>query len=367
MQKPGFAARRLPFLAAAFACLVVGVAAGLARLGWPSVAPSLHVLHGPLMVSGFFGTLIGLERAVGLGQRWCYAAPTLSGAGSLALILGAPASLGAALIAGSSLVFLAAAVLVAARHKAAHTLTLVLGAACWSVGNFIWLDGGTMPPVVWWWVAFLVFTIAGERLELSRFRPLPAAAPWLFGCACAALFSALLFLPVASVNAARFAGASLAAIALWLLRYDIARATVRQRGLSRYVAVCLLAGYAWLLFAGVLVAGHVAAESAGPVYDASLHSVFLGFVFAMVLGHALIIFPAVLRVALPYHPALYVPLAALQLTLALRVAADLLPDADLRRWSGAGNALALVLFVLTLITIGVHARRSRPHRPLGRR
>lgn len=40
----------------------------------------------------------------------------------------------------------------------------------------------------------------------------------------------------------------------------------------------------------------------------------------MVFGHAAIIFPAVLKVKIPYHPAFYVPLALLHASLALRVA-----------------------------------------------
>ena len=46
------------------------------------------------------------------------------------------------------------------------------------------------------------------------------------------------------------------------------------------------------------------------------------FVFAMVFGHAPIIFPAVLRVTVPYHPVFYAPLVLLQASLALRVAGD---------------------------------------------
>ena len=44
--------------------------------------------------------------------------------------------------------------------------------------------------------------------------------------------------------------------------------------------------------------------------------------FSMVFGHAPIIFPAVLRVAVPYHPTFYVPLALLRGSLILRLAGD---------------------------------------------
>ena len=43
--------------------------------------------HGLLMVLGFVGTLIALERAVALRQPWGYLAPALLGAGALALLV----------------------------------------------------------------------------------------------------------------------------------------------------------------------------------------------------------------------------------------------------------------------------------------
>ena len=67
----------------AVSALLFGMWAGLIRLGWvlPVLQPPLPMLHGPLMVCGFLGTLIGLERAVGTGKRWAYAGPALTAAG----------------------------------------------------------------------------------------------------------------------------------------------------------------------------------------------------------------------------------------------------------------------------------------------
>jgi len=59
-------AARLPFLALGIVCLLTGLAGGLGRLGiaLPSLRPGLVAFHGPLMVAGFLGTLVSLERAV---------------------------------------------------------------------------------------------------------------------------------------------------------------------------------------------------------------------------------------------------------------------------------------------------------------
>ena len=69
------------------AALLAGLWAG--RLGWklPTWQARLASAHGPLMVAGFLGTLVALERTVALGDRWCYAAPGLSGAGPLTPLL----------------------------------------------------------------------------------------------------------------------------------------------------------------------------------------------------------------------------------------------------------------------------------------
>ena len=52
---------RLPWMAAAAIALAAGLWAGLARLGWviPPLAPHHPTAHGPLMLGGFLGALIG--------------------------------------------------------------------------------------------------------------------------------------------------------------------------------------------------------------------------------------------------------------------------------------------------------------------
>ena len=82
--------QRAPLMILAALALLAGLWAGLIRLGWqlPPLALQLPAQHGPLMVSGFLGTLISLERAVALsqnqnGRRLYYLAPLLAGLGAL--------------------------------------------------------------------------------------------------------------------------------------------------------------------------------------------------------------------------------------------------------------------------------------------
>jgi hypothetical protein len=349
--------RRVPLLALGFIGLAFGVGAGLARLGVavPSAMASAAALHGPLMIGAFLGTVIALERAVATGRRWAYAGPLLSGVGGIVAIAGGTEA-GAWLLVAAGAVLVAASGAIFVRQYALFTFTLVTGALCWCLGSALWAAGAAVHDVVGWWLAFLILTIAGERLELSRFMPPSANAKRMF-VAILLVIGAGLFGWASSWGAQVFA-AGLVALALWLVRYDIARRTVRSTGLTRYIAVCLLSGYVWLAIGGAVV---VAAGGFAPgtrAYDVAVHALGMGFVFSMVFGHAPVIFPAVLRVTMPYHAAFYVPLALLHLSLAVRIAGDAALRIDWVRVGALGNALAIAVFIATAASAVWRGRRQ---------
>jgi len=348
---------RLPLLAFGFAALVVGAAAGLARLGAtvPAFAASAAAVHGPLMVCGFFGVVIALERAVALDRLWAYLGPLLAALGVATLLAGQAAVATWLFLAGST-VLLAATLDVLQRQRTLFMLTLALGAACLVVGNVQWAFGRAAAEAVPWWLAFLVLTIAGERLELSRFLPPSPTARHAF---------ALLLIVVGTGLVAAgtrwgppLFGAGLLGLAAWLLRQDIARRTVRGRGLTRFIAVCLLSGYGWLAVGALLWLGGAAGTPGSNAHDAALHAITLGFVFSMVFGHAAIILPAVTKFAVPYHPTFYLPLALLQVSLVVRLGGDAAGRID---WTRAGawlNAAALAAFLLGTLAAVVRGRRK---------
>ena len=314
---------RLPLLALGFVSLAFGVAGGLARLSGLEVAGTAIALHGPLMVSAFFGTVISLERAVALGRAWAHAAPLAAGLGGVLLLFGFATS-GLALMVLAAAIFLVCGVVVMRRQPSLESATLLAGATAWLAGNVMLFEGAAAVP---WWIAFFVLTVAGERLELSRYIRRP---PWVRRA-----FAVLISLLMVSPLVPRALGVVLVLLAAWLFAFDLARVTIRQDRLPRYVAACLLAGYFWLGVGGALMALVVN-------YDAALHAVFVGFVFSMVFGHAPVILPAVLRVRFPYHPLLYAPLVLLHASLAVRV----FFSTALGAW---GNAAAIALFILVAV------------------
>ncbi len=332
---------RLLLLALSIFVLLAALWAGLLRLGWslPPIEPGLYIGHGPLMVCGFLGTLISLERAVALGEGWSYAAPALSGAGAVALIIGAPDPIGAALITLGSVGLIANFAAILHRQTALFTITMALGAAAWFVGNCLWLAGIPIIEMFFWWTAFLVLTIVGERLELSL-TGLAEQNRRSFVFSTGLFIAGLIIARQIPAVGLRLTGLGMFAMALWLERYDLARRTVKQTGLTRFIAVNVLAGYFWLGVGGVawLWFGD---DPTTFHYDVMLHSVFLGFVFSMIFAHAPVIFPSVPQRPLPYRRAFYVHFMLLHLSLALQIGGDLYGSYPAYRWGGLLNVLAL--------------------------
>lgn len=361
---PPLGARLL--MALAVAALLAAVAGGLLRAGVlapglvarPMLANAL-ISHAALMICAFFGTVIGVERAVALHRPWAFLAPLLAGLGGIAALAGAVTAANWA-FAGAAAAFVAVNIRVVLLQRADHTVLLLMAAISWLGGALVQLLDAGSPASIAWWFGFLVITIAAERLELTRMMPRRAGSrAMLVACNLGLLAGAALALVAARAGGVLY-GLALASLAAWGLRYDIARRTIRTRGLSRYMAACLLAGYAWLGLGGLAWAADAAGLAS--VRDAALHSVGLGFVFDMVMAHALVILPAVAKVRLAYHPFFYLALGLMQVSLALRVAGLPLRDV-LYRGGALGNALAIAVFVLCVLTAGILARRVRRRPP----
>lgn len=349
---------RIPMLVAGFVSLAVGIDSGLLRLGWNFPLPSADLagLHGPLMVCGFLGTVISLERAVAIGQRWAYLGPLSAALGGLALITGLSWIIGAILVTIASGILCIATAHIFLRQHALFTLTLLLGSLSWLLGNLLWLGGLGIAQMIPWWIGFLVLTIAGERLELSRFLPPSFKSKVAFMAIITLFLLGAILATVSKVPNVQTLSAALLALALWLLRQDVARRTIKQKGLTRFIAVCMVSGYVWLLM-GAMVGLFSQQLMPASSYDAFLHTILIGFVFPMIFGHAPIIFPAVAKVKIPYHTTFYLPLIALHASLIIRIGGDLLQSPQSRSIGGALNAIALLLFALSMLSAVINGKR----------
>lgn len=351
---------RIPMLIAAFICMAFGIGNGLLRLGWnfPLASANMAGLHGPLMVCGFLGTVIALERAVAIGQRWAYLGPLSAALGGVAFIAGLPWFLCTTLITIASIILSIATAQIFLRQHALFTLTLLLGSLSWLLGNFLWLSGFSVAQIIPWWIAFLVLTIAGERLELSRVLPPSFNGKIAFIAIVTLLLIGAVLATVSKVSNVQTVSAALLMLAVWLLRQDVARHTIKQKGLTRFIAACMLSGYIWLLV-GAMVGLFSQPLLPASSYDAFLHAILVGFVFSMIFGHAPIIFPAVAKVKIPYSATFYLPLIALHASLMMRIMGDLLQNPHYRGFGGALNAIALLLFVLGTAIAVIKGNRHR--------
>ena len=334
---------RIALLALGAASLLAGIAGGLVRLGAPVELPAAAAAHGPLMVGGFLGTVISLERAVALGLRWAYAAPLASGLALWLALAGATAASSALMVLAPLLLF-AASVAIIARQALPHTILLAVAALAWGAGNV--LNVYALPHLAYpFWFAFLVLTIAAERLELTRLaRRREAAAP-LFSVVVAALLGGAVAGAIDYAFGTVLFGVALVALAAWLAAFDIAWRTARAGGFAGYAGRVLLGGYAWLAVAGIAWAGCAFDPR---LRDIALHALALGFVFSMIFAHAPLIVPVVAKVRMRFVPAFYAPVALLHASLLLRFAAGYEHPA----WRLAGgclNAAAIVIFVAILL------------------
>ncbi len=342
--------------------LVAGLDAALTLSGLPAPVGSarLAVLHGPLMVLGFLGTVIALERAVALRTTWPLLAPALLGAGALALILLPQPLLGRLLLVQGMLLLVVVYLALWRRNCDLLVSVQALGAVHAAAAGLLLtrVEVATVVPLL---IGFVVLTIGAERVELARLA-MPGGAEATLIAHAAGLTGAALAAVLWPATGGRLLGVSLLFLTAWLVRHDVARRLVRTSGLPRFAAAALLTGYAWLAVAGLglVLLGSPAVSAAG--YDIVVHTTFLGFAMSMILAHAPVILPAVLRVRLPYTAAMWGPLVLLHVTLLGRVLT--VGVGTTAGWHAAlvGNVAAVLLFVAVTVLTAAGARR----RPTGR-
>lgn len=326
--------------------LLLGILTGWLRLGWNLPLSIAAGEHGLLMVGGFLGTLISLERAVVVQSRWALLVPLVQGLGVPLLLLGQftlaiwlfmAGALGMAIIIYSFLI----------RFREPFYYLLFAGSLALLIGHIFLLRTHFYPTAVPWWMAFLLLTITAERLELSRFVPLKSYQRLLLWLALG-LFGVGVAQPFHGFGQS-VTGMGMVFVGTWLLCFDMARRLLFRTGQHRYMGSLLAVGYGWLIFSGLLLALPVTFPF---VYDAILHSFFTGFVFSMIFAHGPVILPGVLSLRGNfYRPILYVGSLLQSVGLLIRIGGDVTSNPAWRLAGGIVQGIAILFFIGGLVSI----------------
>ncbi|MBI0150490.1 multicopper oxidase domain-containing protein [Bifidobacterium sp. M0353] len=368
---------RMALLIGAGLAALLGLVAALIRadLIHPSGRVPLADLHGGLMVYGFLGAAIGLERAVayrsgGSGKpAWGFLAPALGLLGSLLCLLSllasscgaAPAWVKVELIGGipwtlSMLVLTAMYLAIWRRQPSAEVLIQVLGSLVGLVGAAGWvagLDAAVLAPT---WLFFLVLTIVGERVELARavFSDVRLESG-ILGLS----LLAVLMLPVQAMAPSvgyPLLGLSLGLLLLVMASHDVAKGTFRHGGLPGFMGTCMLSAYAWGLLAALI---WMLAPLDSSTYwgDMALHALAVGFIMTMVIAHVCMIVPSVIRRPLPFHPLLWGAWAFMQVGLLIRLLGAIRLYTPLWKVGNLLNVLGILSMMLTVVYLAARGKQ----------
>jgi hypothetical protein len=350
--------KHLFLLPPALLSLLIGIFTGWFRIGWnlPVSLPSGE--HGALMIGSFLGTLICLERSVSYPNRIALLVPLINSMSIVFFLLSLPNTAYIFLILGG-FGLTAIYYFIYIKHKGFHILIMMAGSMCYLVGGAVLYSTSFYPFVVMWWIAFLLFTITGERLELSKFLLFKnAVKKQAVLIILLSVFITSIFLPFHSSIGSIAPAISLIGSALWLFKYDMAKHSLKKPGQSFYSGLLLLTGYVWLMIAGLFFAF---GAFFGSFYDSSLHAFFLGFVFLMIFAHAPVILPAVLKLKIdPFGKSLYIWYVLLNLTLIFRLLSEFSSLAPYKIWAGMFNGIAIIGFFVNIIILALVSKLKTP-------
>jgi hypothetical protein len=332
--------------------LISGLLSGFYRLGLSLPEAQVYLHHGAIMTGSFLGTVILIERITTMKIKWLYLFPIIN-VSSILLFWMDLFTLGyIALLIGSLGLAVVFYIIIIKHADLPHRLMLV-GAIAWLIGNlFLLLQSGYQSAILWW-MAFLLITIVGERLELIRFLPISKAKRYV-------LIGFLLFFLIGCwlpfhLGGKNLMGIMMLLVMIWLFLYDMVRKSIKHPGIHRYTAISLIGGYIWLGITGLLF---IADGSFTVPYDALVHTFFLGFVFSMIFAHAPIILPGILGLSYKfYHPSLYLWAALLNASLVLRLGSALLILPEWKQWSGLANGVFILLFLINILIIRIALKR----------
>lgn len=340
MKKPIFI---LPFV---ILSLIVGIYTGWLRTGLQfGYIPGLGE-HGAIMVGSFLTTVVIVERIITFKKRIILILPLINVLSLVFFLLDQYRIAYVLLVIGAGgltiLMFY-----FTFKFKELHNYLLSIGAMCLLIGNLFLLFLGKYPPASIWWIAFFLFTIVAERLELTRYLPVSKLQKVLLSIFLLIFIVGMLM--KFHLYGKYLSSLSLILTAVWLLKFDIATKNIRKEGMFRYLGILLMTSYIWLI---VTAAIFLVESNSMLVYEAGLHSFFLGFVFSMIFAHAPIILPGIIGTNIKvFRPLLYLWFYILQVSLLVRLIGDLLGSYETRQITSIFNGIAILGFFVSIFII----------------
>lgn len=332
--------------------LLIGIWTGWIRIGWNFPFTQNSGDHGALMVGGFIGTLICLERTSNFKNKIALLIPFVNALSIVFFLVKLPHVAFWFLLAGSiglTLIYLK----LYFEFSEIYILPMTAGAFCYLIGNTLLIKTNFYPQAAMWWIAFLYFTILGERLELSRYLQIKTIHRTIL-IILLAVYIAGILIPFHG-SGGYVTAVSLIGSALWLFKYDMAKKSLQREGQHFYSGVVLLTGYFWLIITGLFMAY---GSYSSLVYDAVIHSFFLGFVFSMIFAHAPIILPGVLKLQISiFNRSLYFWFALIQVSLIIRILGSVLPSTDLKIIGGFTNGIAILGFLINIAILTIIGKK----------
>jgi hypothetical protein len=334
---------RLPIVVMAMFCLLSGLWSGLTRIGWDIRVLPITAHHGAIMVGGFLGTLISLEKIIPLNKKALYIIPLLNVLSVVLFFVDQPRLAVYSLVISSVALFFVFLYYFRLQRDVIY-IVMSFGALCWVIGNILLLTKRFYPLAFPWWAAFVLLIIAAERLELMKFLPVSSTNKKIF---MAILFTFVVgasfsFHGIGSV----LCGLALIGTSLWLLRNDLVAINLKKTNMAKYVAISLLTGYVALLFTGMFF---LTLSNQWLNYDIIVHGFFIGFVFSMIFAHGPMILPGIMGISTnPFSKILYVWLSLLHVSWIVRIFADVTMDMQIRKISGLLSAAAILGYFVTM-------------------
>lgn len=353
MNQHGGSSQHAMLLGAVALVVLVGTYTGLGRAGVQHrfVAADLHAV---IMVFGVVGTLIALERAATLGQRWGYLAPALSVV-AIAVIPVARTAGGVLVVVAGILTF---GVHLAAGRRQWRPPEVLLSVAllAWLGGAAAWLSGlGPIRPTPLF-AAFAVLAVSSGCIREPSGGASGPQGQWAIVVASSMIAGGGALAIAWPSTGLVVGGVGLLGQAVSLAHHTALRTPAPRSEAEQFAQACRRLGHVWLGVAGIIWVAMGAGASGPLLRDALVHALFLGFVISTLMAWV----SGPRRLHLPFTRLMWVPLVALHLSVTVRVGADLAGSAGWRQAALHGNVAALVLFIVLAWWAGA-SRRPRRH------